>query len=56
MLKLKTLKLIKRLREKEEYSYNRISNYLNDNNIKSKNNSSNNYIYIRIIIFTFRLY
>ena len=34
---LKTLRLIKKLREKESYSYNRISNYLNNNNIPSKN-------------------
>ena len=34
---LKTLKLIKKLREKNLYSYGRISDYLNDNNILSKN-------------------
>ncbi len=34
---LKTLKLIKDLREKESMSYNRISEYLNDKGILSKN-------------------
>ena len=34
---IKTLKLIKKLREKENMSYSKISNYLNDRNIKSKN-------------------
>ena len=33
---LKTLKLIKKLREKENLSYQKISNYLNSNNIPSK--------------------
>jgi len=36
---LKTLKLIKDLREKQNMSYSKISNYLNNKNIPSKNKS-----------------